>query len=121
MPNAEILREDAKKRAYIAPALAEALGQITGYLEHYYSAYSQEHDDFTEVEIMKDTYGKYYKPKGILLIGRRCKDSSNSTAATIDAHPKNLRRLLSYFHWIEVLTFDDLIERAENSLNNLTR
>jgi hypothetical protein len=27
--------------------------------------------------------------------------------------------LLSYFHWVEVLTYDDLIERAENGLNNL--
>jgi len=120
LPGEELLRADDKSRQFISPKLAEALGQLTGYLEYYYNAYSQEHSDETGEEILSDTYGKYYKPKGILLIGRRGKEMINSTSQTISAEPKNMRRLLSYFHWVEVLTYDDLIERARNGLANLT-
>ena len=119
LPNEELLRADTNGRQFICPKLAEALGQLTGYLEYYYSEYSHERDDETGKEILNDTYGKYYKPKGILLIGRRGKESINSMSQTISAKPKNMRRLLSYFHWVEVLTYDDLIERAENGLENL--
>src|SRR3989344_5686982 len=119
LPSEELLRADNKDRQFISPKLAESLGQLTGYLEYYYSEYSHERDDKTGKEIFNDSYGKNYKPKGILLIGRRGKESINSMAQTISAEPKNMRRLLSYFHWVEVLTYDDLIERAENGLNNL--
>ena len=71
-------------------------------------------------EIEEDDFGSYYKPKGILLIGRR-KKLETSTLLAIDANPKRLRRLMSYFHGIEVLTYDDLIERAKNALNNLRK
>lgn len=120
LPAEELLRADDRNRQFIAPKLAEALGQLTGYLEYYYSEYSHERSDETEAEILKDFNGKYYKPKGILLIGRRGKELTNTTSQTISAEPKNMRRLLSYFHWVEVLTYDDLIERARNGLANLT-
>jgi hypothetical protein len=120
LPNAELLREDIKNRQFIAPNLAAALGQLTGYLEHYYSEYRTEKEDATGVEILEDSYGRYYKPKGILLIGRRNKNDGTKTVKnTSDAKPKQLRRLLSYFNWIEILTYDDLIERARNGLKNL--
>ncbi len=122
LPNAELLRKDSLDRTYIAPDLAEAIGQLTGYLEHYFSAYSVEKSDETGKEILEDRYGKYYKPKGILLIGRRKKESgTNVTQKTENAEPKYLRRLMSYYHWIEVLTYDDLIERARNSISNLLK
>ena len=120
LPSEELLRADSRNRQFISPKLAESLGQLTGYLEYYYSEYSHEREDETGDEILKDTYGKYYKPKGILLIGRRGKEMIKSNAQTISAEPKNMRRLLSYFHWVEVLTYDDLIERARNGLANLT-
>lgn len=71
LPSEELLRIDDKGRQFIAPKLSEALGQLTGYLEYYYSEYSHERDDATGDEILADRFGKYYKPKGILLIGRR--------------------------------------------------
>lgn len=119
LPAEEILREDKMGRQYISLKLAESLGQLTGYMEYYYSEYSQKKDG-TGKEILTDTHNNYYKPKGILLIGRRNKELVNATQKTISADSKNMRRLLSYFHWVEVLTYDDLIERAENGLNNLT-
>lgn len=120
LPSEELLRVDDKDRQFISPGLSEALGQLTGYLEYYYSEYSQERNDETGKEILSDTFGKYYKPKGILLIGRRGMEMVNKTAKTISAKPKNMRRLLSYFHWVEVLTYDDLIERAKNGIAALT-
>jgi hypothetical protein len=119
LPSAELLRADDKGRQYISPNLAEAFGQLTGYLEYYYSEYSTERTDNTGGEILVDFFGKYYKPRGILLMGSRGKEVTNLTKQTISAEPKNMRRLLSYFHWVEVLTYDDLIERARNGLNNL--
>ncbi len=120
LPNVELIRKDNMGRHYIAPDLAGALGQLTGYLEHYYSAYSNEKDDSTGDEILDDRFGKYYKPKGILLIGRRETVEGVGTKLTDNAYPKYLRRLVSYFHWVEVLTYDDLIERARNGLQSLT-
>lgn len=119
LPTEELLRADDNDRQFISPKLSEALGQLTGYLEFYYSEYSHERSDQTGKEILNDVYGKYYKPKGILLIGRRGKEMVNTTSQTISAEPKYMRRLLSYFHWVEVITYDDLIERARNGLNNL--
>lgn len=117
LPKEEVLRVDSQRRHYMAPKLAESLGQLMGYLEHYYSVYSTERDDDTGDERTEDTFGKYYKPKGILLIGRRYKqDGTEVVADTADALPKYLRRLTSFFHWVDVLTYDDLIERAENGL-----
>ncbi len=120
LPSEELLRADERGRQYISPKLAESLGQLSGYLEFYYSEYSHERDDTTGDEVLEDRLGKYYKPRGILLIGRRGLETVNTMAQTIPAKPKYLRRLLSYFHWIEVLTYDDLLERAENGLDNLT-
>lgn len=120
LPKEEVLRQDSMNRCYISPKLAESLGQLTGYLEHFYSEFRIERDDETKDEVTVETYGKYYKPKGILLIGRRYKkDGTESRTETVDALPRNLRRLTSYFHWIDVLTYDDLIERAENGLTAL--
>jgi hypothetical protein len=69
-----------------------------------------------------DDFGRYYKPKGILLIGRRIKsDGVKTTGNTADNEPKFMRRLLSYYHWIEILTYDDLLERARNGLVNLSK
>lgn len=110
LPSIKLLQQDIKKpaRQYMYSDLSKALGQLTGYLEYYDSEYSTERDDNNGEEILEDRYEKYYKPRGVLLIGRR-----------ESAKPKHLRRLLSYFHRIEVLTYDDLIERARNSLTSL--
>jgi hypothetical protein len=116
LPSAELLRKDRKERAYIAPDLAQALGQIVGYLEHFYSQYQTAYDDEDRTEVLNEPYGKYYKPKGILLIGRRAAIGKRGQPA----HPKLLRRLLSYFHWIDVLTYDDLIHRAANLLDKMS-
>lgn len=109
LPSVKLLKQDETKpaRQYMYADLSKALGQLTGYLEYYDSEYSTERDDSGN-EILEDMYGKYYKPKGILLVGRR-----------ETAQPKHLRRLLAYFHRIEVITYDDLIERARNGLQNL--
>jgi len=121
LPNAELVRKDKLDRHYIAPALSEALGQLTGYLEHYLSAYTSLKSDDTCEDVQDEFYGKYYKPRGILLIGRRhVKDGTKGVSNTVDATPKVLRKVVSYFHWLEVLTYDDLIERANNALDKLS-
>lgn len=118
LPTAKLLRLDNQSRRYIAPDLAEALGQLMGYLEHFYTSYQMEFDDNTGEELLHDSYGRYYKPKGILLIGRR--SPTGRTRTSSKAEPKHLRRLLSYFHWIDVLTYDDLLERARNLIRTMT-
>ncbi|MDO8466966.1 MAG: DUF4263 domain-containing protein [bacterium] len=121
LPTAEVLRTDKMGRQYIADDTAKALGQLMAYLEFYTSEYRQEKDDKSGEEILPDTYGRYYKPKGILLIGRRSVASGvDGVKTTSDVHPKYLRRIMSYFHGIEVLTYDDLIERARNGLEAIS-
>jgi hypothetical protein len=116
LPSAELLRTDERGRRYISPALSEALGQLMGYLEYFNSSYQTVFEDDTREERLEDLYGSYYKPKGILLIGRRIAPKSRTGS---NAEPKRLRRLLSYFHWIDVLTYDDLIERAQSLLTKM--
>lgn len=118
LPSEEVLRVDGRGRRYIAPKCSESLGQLVSYLEYYLSEHRIERDDETGEEIQEDTLGKYYRPKGILLIGRRLKSNmtANVTAKTSDALPKYMRRQMTYFHGLEVLTYDDLIERARNGL-----
>lgn len=121
LPTAEVLRVDEHERRFLSPKCAEALGQLISYLEYYYSEYSTGEDDATEQEILKETHLNYYRPKGVLLIGRRAKEAMNGTKQTSDNHPKYMRRLLSYHHGIEILTYDDLIERARNALDNIEK
>lgn len=118
LPSEEVLRTDTRGRRYIAPKCSESLGQLVSYLEYYLSENQTERNDTTGEEITEDTLGKYYRPKGILLIGRRYKRdmTANSTSMTSDALPKYMRRQMAYFHGLEVLTYDDLIERARNGL-----
>lgn len=118
LPSEEVLRVDTRNRRYIAPKCSESLGQLVSYLEYYLSENQIERNDETGEEVQDDTLGKYYRPKGILLIGRRHKNdmTSNVTAKTSDALPKYMRRQMAYFHGLEVLTYDDLIERARNGL-----
>ncbi len=121
LPNSELLRKDNSGRLYISPALSKAIGQLIGYLEYYNSQFTIINDDESGEEKEEDFYGRYYKPKGILLIGRRYKkDLIDYVTNTTDATPKNLRKTISYFHWLEILTYDDLIERAYNSLEILS-
>lgn len=117
LPSEEVLRADEKGRRYISPKCAESLGQLVSYLEYYQSQYEIKYDDDTEEEILEDMHQAYYKPRGILLIGRRDKAKVASvTKRTSDAQPKYMRRQLSYYHGIEILTYDDLLERARNAL-----
>ncbi len=117
LPSAEVLRADKMGRQYIAPAAAEALGQLMAYLEYYTSEYQELKKDVDGKEVLEEFRGRYYKPKGILLIGRRSAASGvDGVKATTDVQPKHLRRMMSFFHGIEVLTYDDLIERARNGL-----
>lgn len=121
LPNEEVLREDSKKRIFLSPKCAESLGQLISYLEFYYSSYSTEHDDSTEEEKVEDLHQKYYRPKGILLIGRRSKKDVEGTKQTANSHPKFMRRILAYHNGVEILTYDDLLERARNALNNIEK
>ncbi len=121
LPNEEVLREDSKKRIFLSPKCAESLGQLISYLEFYYSSYSTEHDDDTEEEKVEDLHQKYYRPKGILLIGRRNKEDVEGTKQTANSHPKFMRRILAYHNGVEILTYDDLLERARNALDNIEK
>lgn len=118
LPSEEVLRADSRGRRYIAPKCSESLGQLVSYLEYYLSENQTERNDETGEEIIEDTLGKYYRPKGILLIGRRHKSdmTTGTTSMTSDALPKYMRRQMAYFHGLEVLTYDDLLERARNGL-----
>ncbi len=121
LPSEELFREDTQGRQFASRKLSEAIGQLTGYLEYYYSEYRQQNDDETSKEILTDTRGNYYRPKGFLLIGRREIQNGTGTKTAVNADPKRLRRFMAYTHWIEILTYDDLIERARHGLNNLLK
>jgi hypothetical protein len=121
LPSAEVLREDSQKRIFLSPDTSQAIGQLIGYLEFYHSEYSTDLSDDTKEEIQDDRYEKYYRPKGVLLIGRRSKSDMKGIRSTSDNHPKLMRRMLSYHHGLEILTYDDLIERARNALDNIEK
>ena len=78
-------------------ALKDAVSEIMDYID----AYIQ--------ETMKQFYveqREVYKPKGLVIIGKRKKGEE-----------RELKQLNSFLHDIEVITFNDLIERANKMLD----
>ncbi len=57
--------------------------------------------------LSKEMDFNFEKPKGILIIGRQGKD------------PAKLKNLNFYFHNIEILTYDDVLSRANNIIKQL--
>ena len=85
------------KRLKMTTALKDAVSEIMDYID----AYIQ--------ETMKQFYveqREVYKPKGLVIIGKRKKGEE-----------RELKQLNSFLHDIEVITFNDLIERANKRLD----
>jgi len=81
--------------------LKNAIAQMIDYLERS-AAYSSA-DFYVGGEFV-------FKPKGIIIIGR-----------TEESEKIRLRKLNSYLHGIEILTFDDLYQKAKNMLAFLSQ
>jgi len=79
-------------RYHQGPKLKEALAEVMDYVDYFLKHVNDEIVEFGET---------YYKPKAIIVVGRTngLKDRVN--------------QLNSFLHRIEIVTYDDLIERAE--------
>lgn len=81
-----------KNRFSQAPKLKEALAEVMDYVDYFLVHANDEAVEYNET---------YYKPKAIIVIGR-----------TGDYKDK-VRQLNSFLHRIEIITYDDLIQRAK--------
>ena len=84
----------------ITPVFSKAIQQIIDYIDNalYYG------DSKRLSEKLKFSF---LKPKGILIIGRR------------DSNIERIKNLGYYFHNIEIITYDDVLDRGETILNHL--
>lgn len=83
------------KRLYQSSELKDAISECMDYVDYFDSQYKDEYWDTRE---------NYYKTKGIVIIGNKLNASEKS----------KLKQLNSYLHRIEVLTYHDLVCRADN-------
>jgi len=86
--------QDLSRKYTMSSDLKDAISQVVGYLESY------------KVDKLATMYQKgilIHKPRGIIVLGRT--DNSNKRA---------LASLNSYLHDIQILTYDDIIEVANN-------
>lgn len=78
------------------PKLKEALAEVMDYIDYFLAHVNDEVIEYGEM---------YYKPKAIIVIGR------------IEGFKDKVRQLNSFLHRIEILTYDDLIERAQKIID----
>lgn len=86
-------------RLKLSGNLKDAMSEIMDYIDVYIKK---------TMEIFYEEQRELYKPKGIVIIGKR-KESER----------RELKQLNSFLHDIEILTFDDLIDRAEKIIEFL--
>lgn len=93
--NEDIFSKDGK----ITSVFSNAIQQMIGYIDDalYYG---------NNKRLSKNLNFNFLKPKGILIMGR-------------NQDTEKLRNLKYYFHNIEILTYDDVLERGKNILNHL--
>ena len=89
------------KKGRITPVFSKAIQQIIDYIDNalYYG------DSKKLSEKMKFNF---LKPKGILIIGRR------------NSNIERIKNLGYYFHNIEILTYDDVLNRGNTILNHIS-
>ena len=90
------------KNGKMSKPLTDALQQLIEYIDEAII-------EGDSKRISKKLQINFLKPKGILIIGRK-KDKANK---------EKLEHIKYYFHNIDILTYDDLLERGETIINNL--
>lgn len=96
--NDELFNKNGKMSKY----LTDALQQLIEYIDEAII-------EGDSKRISKKLQINFLKPKGILIIGRKKNKEIK----------EKLEHIKYYFHNIDILTYDDLLERGENILNNL--
>jgi len=88
------------KQGKITQVFSKAIQQLIDYIDDalYYGDIKR---------LSKKLDFNFLKPKGILIIGRKPSDF------------ERLKNLVYYFHNIEILTYDDVLERGKTILNNI--
>lgn len=90
----DVPEQDISRKYNMSADLKNAISQVIGYLETY-------EIDKTNIKWKKGI--TIHKPKGIIVVGR-----------TEEETRRALKSLNSYLHDIEILTYDDIIEIANN-------
>ena len=86
--------QDISRKYVMSADLKNAISQVIGYLEEY---------EIDKTNIKWDKGITIHKPKGIIVIGR-----------TKNENKRALKSLNSYLHDIEILTYSDIVEIANN-------
>lgn len=94
-PKTEIFVK-SKNHFHQGQKLKEALAEVMDYVDYFLNHANDEIVEYGEM---------YYKPRAIIVIGRK------------KGFEKNIRQLNSFLHRIEIVTYDDLVERAQKIIN----
>ncbi len=90
------------KNGKMAKSLTDSLQQLIEYIDEAII-------EGDSKKISRKLRINFLKPKGILIIGRKKNKDLK----------EKLEHIKYYFHNIDILTYDDLLERGENIINNL--
>lgn len=91
-PQDKVFVKFRKSRFNQGPKLKEALAEVMDYVDYFLTHINDEMVEYGET---------YYKPRAIIIIGRR------------ESFEKYIKQLNSFLHRIEIVTYDDLLDRAE--------
>jgi len=95
-PQDDVFVKTRSNRYSQGQKIKEALSEVMDYVDYFLKHVNDEAIEYDET---------YYKPKAIIVVGR-----------TKDFKDK-IRQLNSFLHRIEIITYDDLIERAQKIID----
>ena len=90
----EVPEQDISRKYQMSADVKNAISQVIGYLETY---------EIDKTNIKWEKGITIHKPKGIIVIRRTAEDTRRA-----------LKSLNSYLHDVEILTYDDIVEIANN-------
>lgn len=111
-----LIWDNSHKNFYFSPEMSKAIVQTTNYIDAIVQARFQNVDDKTKITQFTDEENLYH-PRGIIII------SSQARLSTKTGEDEKLKRdftkLRNSLHNIEILTFDEIINIADEYIKNI--
>ena len=90
----DVPKQEISRQYQMSAEVKNAVCKVIGYLETY---------EIDKTNLLWEKGITLHKPSGIIIIGRSSKENRRA-----------LKSLNSYFHNLEILTYDDMVEIANN-------
>jgi hypothetical protein len=111
-----LIWDNSHKNFYFSPEMSKAIVQTTNYMDAIVQARFQNADDQTKITQFTDEENLYH-PRGIIVISSQAKLSTK--AGEDEKLKRDFTKLRNSLHNIEILTFDEIINIADEYIKNI--